>query len=164
MTSEIHTQTAETPDEISEKEIAKTAMDPLQNDDTMARSNELKQRITPFLEKIFERKADRVVALDVGALTSYADVIVVVTATSQRQAAAIADHLYIKMKQQGTLPLGVEGIKEGSWALLDYGDVIIHIFNRETRDFYDIEGLWSDAPQLDLSPFQSATEKVDHGA
>ena len=123
------------------------------------RSDELKQRITPYLKEIFERKAERVVAMDIGKLTSYADVIIVVTATSQRQAAAISEHLYIKMKQKNNMPLGVEGMKEGSWALLDYGDVIIHIFNRETREFYDIEGLWSDAPRLDLSEFDPPTEE-----
>ena len=132
--------------------------DQLSEAPSLNHTDDLKQRITPYLKEIFERKAERVVAMDIGALTSYADVVIVVTATSQRQAAAIAEHLYIKMKQTNHMPLGVEGMKEGSWALLDFGDVIIHIFNRETREFYDIEGLWSDAPRLDLSDFNPQTE------
>lgn len=115
----------------------------------------LKEAIHPYIKEIFSRKAQKVTALDVRELTSYTDAIVVVTATSQRQAAAIAEHLYISMKRAGNMPLGVEGIKEGNWALLDFGDVIIHIFNKETRDFYDIEGLWSEAPRLNLSEFDS---------
>ncbi|WP_080805894.1 ribosome silencing factor [Desulfamplus magnetovallimortis] len=113
-------------------------------------SSILKSRLSPFIREIAKRKALNITAIDVRELTSYADVIVVVTASSQRQAASIAEHLYTEMKKTGNMPLGVEGLKEGNWALLDFGDIIIHIFNKETCDFYNIEGLWSDAPRLEL--------------
>jgi len=115
---------------------------------------DLKANLTPYLNEIFARKAERVTAIDVRKLTSYTDIIIVITAASSRQVSSIAENIYINMKKVGNMPLGIEGIQEGTWALLDFGDVIIHIFNMETREFYDIEGLWSDAPRVDLSEFE----------
>ncbi len=126
-----------------------------ENQSLNLKENILKETIYPCLQEIFSKKAQKVAAIDVRGLTSYTDAIIVVTATSRRQAAAIAEHLYINMKNTGNMPLGVEGIKDGNWALLDFGDLIVHVFSREARDFYDIEGLWSDAPRLDLSEFES---------
>ncbi|MBF0232481.1 MAG: ribosome silencing factor [Desulfamplus sp.] len=114
---------------------------------------DLKTNLIPYLNEIFARKAEHVAAIDVRQLTSYTDAIIVVTASSSRQASAIAENIHINMKKAGIMPLGIEGMQEGTWALLDYGDVIIHIFNRETRDFYNIEGLWSDAPRVDISDY-----------
>lgn len=114
-----------------------------------------------FLQLIAERKVQDVVALNVEGLTSYADTIIIVTAASARQVSSIADHVYTSMKSRGNLALGAEGIKEGRWALLDYGDVIIHVFDRETRTFYDIAGLWSDAPRIDLSEYEFDPDDTD---
>lgn len=116
-------------------------------------STDLKSELTPYLNEIFARKAERVTAIDVRKLTSYTDVIIVVTASSSRQVSSIAENIHINMKKSGNMPLGVEGIQEGTWALLDFGDLIIHVLNKETRDFYDIEGLWADAPRIDISEF-----------
>ena len=107
-----------------------------------------------FLTAAFQRKPEKVVALDVRGLTSYTDTIIIITAGSARQVTAIAEHIYMEMKAQGHMPLGTEGIKEGSWALLDFADVLIHVFDRETDRFYNLEGLWADAPRLDLSAFE----------
>ncbi|SMC94380.1 ribosome-associated protein [Desulfocicer vacuolatum DSM 3385] len=108
-----------------------------------------------FLAAAFQRKPEKVVALDVRGLTAYADTIIIITATSARQVTAIAEHIYIEMKKQKIMPLGTEGIKEGTWALLDFSDVLIHVFDRESNAFYDLEGLWADAPRLDISSFES---------
>ena len=67
---------------------------------------------------------------------------------SSRQVSAIADHIKVEMKKQGVRPISVDGIDEGKWALLDYGDVIIHVFYEDTRSFYDLEGLWADARRI----------------
>jgi ribosome-associated protein len=113
----------------------------------------------PFLAAVFERKAEEIVAVDVARLTSYTDAVVIVTAGSARQVTSIAEHIHTTLKQQGRIPLGTEGIQAGKWALLDFGEVIIHVFDRETRDFYDIRGLWSDAPVMDLSSFDTPKTK-----
>jgi ribosome-associated protein len=97
-----------------------------------------------------DKKAEDVTVLDVRGLTSYADYFVVMTADSDRQASAIADHLEQTMKQQGVSKVGVEGYETGRWILVDYGDVVAHVMNRESRGFYDLEGLWADAPRFSV--------------
>ncbi len=95
-----------------------------------------------------DKKGEDVTVLDVRGLTSYADYFVVVTADSDRQASAIADHVEQTMKAQGVTKVGVEGYETGRWILVDYGDVVAHVMNRESRGFYDLEGLWADAPRF----------------
>jgi len=95
-----------------------------------------------------DKKAEDVLVLDVRGLTSYADYFVVMTADSDRQASAIADHVDETMKGKGLRKVGVEGYETGRWILVDYGDVVAHVMNRESRGFYDLEGLWADAPRF----------------
>ncbi len=101
-----------------------------------------------YLAALMERKAEQVVALDVRALTSVADAFIICSARSNRQVSAIADLVQRALKKRKIRPLGVEGKGEGLWVLMDYGHVIIHIFYEPVRAFYDLEGLWRDAPRL----------------
>jgi len=95
-----------------------------------------------------DKKAEDVLVIDVRGLSSYADYFVLMTADSDRQAGAIADAVDEKLKAQGASKVGVEGYESGRWILIDYGDVVAHVFNREARGFYDLEGLWADAPRF----------------
>jgi len=95
-----------------------------------------------------DKKAEDVTVLDVRGLASYADYFVLMTADSDRQAAAIADHVEATMKAKGQAKVGAEGYETGRWILVDYGDVLAHVMSRDTRQFYDLEGLWADAPRL----------------
>jgi ribosome-associated protein len=95
-----------------------------------------------------DKKAEDVTVLDVRGLASYADYFVLMTADSDRQASAIADHVEATLKAQGQQKVGAEGYETGRWILVDYGDVLAHVMSRETRQFYDLEGLWADAPRL----------------
>ncbi len=104
--------------------------------------------LDPFYQAILGRKAYDLIALDVNALSSVADYFIICSGKSNRQVTAIAEHVQKELKQKGTLPLSVDGIKEGHWVLLDYGDVIIHIFYEPVRRFYDLESLWIDAKRL----------------
>ena len=70
------------------------------------------------------------------------------TADSDRQASAIADHVEERMKVAGIPKVGVEGYETGRWILIDYGDVVAHVMSRESRGFYALEGLWADAPRF----------------
>ncbi|MBM4395250.1 MAG: ribosome silencing factor [Deltaproteobacteria bacterium] len=83
--------------------------------------------------------------LDVGRLVSYTDLFVILTGRSDRHVVAIADAIEAAMKERGQTPMGVEGRQAGTWVLLDYGSVVVHVFDQPTRDFYDLERLWSDA-------------------
>jgi ribosome-associated protein len=103
-------------------------------------------------------KAEDVVALDVKELASFADVFVVATGRSDRQVRAVADSIEKAMREAGEPVLGVEGYPEGRWVLIDLADVIVHVFQPESRAHYDIERLWSDAPQLAV-PYAVPAEK-----
>jgi ribosome-associated protein len=97
-----------------------------------------------------DKKAEDVTVLDVRGLASYADYFVLMTADSDRQASAIADHVEATMKAKGHTKVGAEGYETGRWILVDYGDVLAHVMSRDTRQFYDLEGLWADAPRLQV--------------
>lgn len=96
-----------------------------------------------------EKKASDVRLLDVRTLSSLTDFLLIVTGRSDRQVQAIAEGVRIGLKNQHqTLPLAVEGMNEGRWVLLDYGDVMVHVFQPAVREFYDLDGLWGEAPEL----------------
>ena len=101
-----------------------------------------------FVGAALGKKAEGLVVLDMAELTSIADAFIICSGRSNRQVSAIADHIVRDLKDKGIRPLSVEGKGEGHWVLIDYGHVIIHVFYTETRRFYDLEGLWSDAKRL----------------
>jgi len=97
-----------------------------------------------------DKKAEEVAVFDVRGLSSYADYLVIMTAESDRQSAAIADHVDFKLKEAGHSKISVEGYETGTWIIVDFGDVVTHVFGREARAFYDLEGLWADAPRFEV--------------
>ena len=103
------------------------------------------------LELINERKAIDPVLLEVGRLTSISDYFLVTSGNSSRQVQGISQHVARRMKEAGFRPFGVEGVEEGHWVLMDYGEVVIHIFYHPLREFYDLEGLWIEAPRVGLT-------------
>ena len=98
-----------------------------------------------------EKKAEDVTVLDIRAQHSYADFIVLMSAGSEPQLSAIADHVEMSLKKLGRRPMSVEGLRGGQWVLMDYGDVVLHIFLTDARSFYDLEGLWADAQREVIS-------------
>ncbi len=95
-----------------------------------------------------EKKARAPSLFDVRELATYTDYILILTATSDRHARALADHLQRSMRERKIRPLGVEGQDTGQWILLDFGDVIVHVLHEQARDYYDLDGLWIDAKRL----------------
>lgn len=87
--------------------------------------------------------------IDLRGLTPLVDYFVIATAASRRQGNAIAIEIDAEMKKIGELKLGIEGSEEGRWILMDYGDFVVHIFNREAREYYALEEIWGDAPRLE---------------
>lgn len=108
------------------------------------RARALAERIAQLT---LDKKASDVVILDVRGRTSYADYFVVASGESDRQVTAMAEHVETQLKQEGQRPIGSEGYDTGHWVLLDYGEVVAHLFFTEVRAFYDLEGLWADAPR-----------------
>lgn len=88
------------------------------------------------------------VLLDVSELLWITDVFVIASGTSRPHVQSLAEDVELKLKQAERRALRIEGQREGKWVLLDYGDVVIHIFQPDTRDFYGLERLWGDAPRL----------------
>ncbi len=97
-----------------------------------------------------EKKAQDMLLLEVGKVSIIADYFIIGTGATAIQVHAICDHLTEKLKKEGYYASRVEGYREGWWVVLDYGSVVIHIFQPESREFYDLERLWSEAPQVDL--------------
>jgi len=108
--------------------------------------------IDPYVKAALGRKARDVVVLYVRELTSIADVFIICSGQSSRQASAIAEYIELDLKKQGIRPMSIEGKKEGHWVLLDYGHVIIHVFYEPIREVFDLEGLWIDARRLPATP------------
>ena len=107
--------------------------------------------LKPYLSVLSDRKAENVVVLDVRSLTSFTDAFIIASGRSNRQVTAIGQHINKEMKKKGVKAFTVDGLAEGKWVLLDYGDVIIHVFFDETRKFYNLEGLWADARRVDVA-------------
>jgi ribosome-associated protein len=93
-------------------------------------------------------KALDLVVLEVSKISSFADYFIICSGKSSRQVQGIADNIESSLRDRGVRPLGVEGKREGHWVLMDYGDVIIHVFYEPARYFYDLESLWADASRL----------------
>jgi ribosome-associated protein len=95
-----------------------------------------------------DRKAIELKVLHLERVSDFTDYFVIVSATSERQAQAIADHALETLRRDGARPLHVEGYNRGQWILLDFGDLIVHVFQEEQRRFYALERLWGDAPDV----------------
>ena len=114
--------------------------------------------IAPYVRAVAGKKAESIVALDVGPLTSVADVFIICSGRSNRQVSAIAEHIKRDLQNQRIRPISVEGNKEGLWVLMDYGNIVIHVFYDPLRSFYDLEGLWIDARRIDLKNILASSE------
>jgi ribosome-associated protein len=97
-----------------------------------------------------DKKALEPVLLDLSEEDSYTDYLLIVSAKSDRQVRAIAEHVVEMLGEHGLRPLGVEGAREGRWTLVDFGDLVVHVFSHSLREFYDLEGLWVDAKHVPL--------------
>lgn len=98
-----------------------------------------------------DKKAERIEILDIGEKVDYADFLVLMSGRSDRQVRAVADGVTEALREKGHRPGSVEGMQQGQWVLIDYTDVIVHVFVDEARRYYDLEGLWMDATRV---PFE----------
>lgn len=111
---------------------------------------EFEKKVELIVNCYNDKKAENIVAMEVGELTSVADYFIIGSAQSTTQVKAIADEIEEKMAKAGFSAMHREGYNGAMWILLDYSDIVCHIFNSETREFYDIERLWSDAKKIDI--------------
>ena len=106
---------------------------------------------TAIADYASDRKALDIVGLDLRGIIGYTDYFVICTGRSDRQTKAIHDGIHAGMKSEhGILPRRVEGLSQARWILMDYLDVVVHVFTPETREYYRLEQLWGEAPSLAL--------------
>lgn len=122
-----------------------------------------KERAILCANASLKKKAKDLVILNVKTLSSFTDYFIICSGTSDRQVQAIAASIQEDLKAFGILPLGVEGERLGKWVLMDYDDVIIHIFYEPVREFYQIEHLWSDAPRMEIGHGVTELSALDQG-
>lgn len=102
-------------------------------------------------ELALERKAQDVVALDLRGINTATDFFVLASGTSDIQVKAVADHIVDELRKEGHRADHVEGMGGGRWVLLDYIDFVVHVFHTQSREFYQLETLWGDAPRTEFS-------------
>lgn len=103
-------------------------------------------RVQLAVASALDLKAQDLKVLFLGPVSDFTDYFLICSGTSQRQVQAISDAIIENLKKEGVRPLHVEGQQGGNWVLIDYGDLVIHVFQPEPREFYGLERLWADAP------------------
>jgi len=104
-----------------------------------------------IVEAALDLKAEALVALDMRGVSAFADTFLITSGRSSRHVRSIAESIIQSLRRAGQEPLGVEGLGEGRWVLIDANEAVVHIFEPETRKEFALERLWSDAPLIDLS-------------
>jgi ribosome-associated protein len=108
-----------------------------------------------------DTKAEELAVLDVRGQSSFADYFLIMSGRSTRHVQALAEAIEAELNSKRISSRHAEGLQEGLWVLLDFGDLVAHIFYREQREFYNLEGLWHDAPRLDLKEDLGVDEQED---
>ncbi len=104
-----------------------------------------------IVEAALDLKAERPVVIDMRNVSAFADVFVLLSGRSERHTRSVADAIVDALSRSGDRPLGVEGLDEGRWVLIDGNDVVVHLFDEESRREFDLERLWSDAPRIGVA-------------
>lgn len=115
-----------------------------------------------IVNTLYTKKAHNIKMLHVTDRTIIADYFVIATGNSNTQIKALADELDYKIGLSGVNPQSIEGFSEASWIVLDYASVIVHIFNRDTREFYNLEKLWGDSENVDVNQYIEDKEDDDN--
>jgi ribosome-associated protein len=117
------------------------------------------------LQAVDDKKGGDLVLLDISEIASFASYFVICSGDSSRQIQAIADEVELRMREQnGIRPAHVEGYRNAEWILLDYADIVVHVFSKNARAFYDLERLWRDAKRIDAAKLVEARPEVPRPA
>jgi ribosome-associated protein len=116
----------------------------------IAPPQEIPAEISTVVTAAEDKKALDVMVLRLSTLTAFTDYFVICSGNSSRQIQAISDEIELRLKRQGTPPFNIEGYTNAEWVLMDYGSFVVHIFSRQSRNFYDLERLWRDAEKVRL--------------
>ena len=117
-----------------------------------------KEIVTEIVKALDSKKAEDIQVLEIKDLTIIADYFIIANGTSSTQTKALADEVEYKLKEQGVVPQRIEGYQGANWIILDYADIVVHVFYKETRSFYNLERLWKDALSHDVSEYIKAND------
>ena len=136
---------------IKEKTLQREQLETLTEVKTTTPFAELDEEVQLALTCASEKKAFDIVALDLREIVSFTEIFIICSGSNQRQAQAISDEITEQLKKQlKAKAVRIEGYNSAEWILLDYGDFIVHIFNKDAREFYDLERLWRDAKKVEI--------------
>jgi len=119
------------------------------------------QKFNLCIKAALKKRALNLIAIEIKEISSFADYFIICSGSSSRQVQAIASSIKLDLKKEGIYSLGIEGFNEGEWILLDYDEVIIHVFYQPLREFYELERLWADAPRVDLKDESKELDKKE---
>lgn len=137
-------------EETQERSLTRDAVK-IEISETPTPFSELDPEVKLAIECASEKKAFDIVGLDLRNIASFTEYFLIASGSNQRQVQAIADEITEQLKKQlNTRPVRIEGYNSAEWVLVDYGDFIVHIFNKEAREFYDLARLWRDARRIEL--------------
>jgi ribosome-associated protein len=107
-----------------------------------------KEKFLLCVNAALTKKAQDLILLDMRKISSFADYFIICSAQSSKHVQGIVSFIEESLAKKGIYPLGIEGFIQGRWILMDYSEIIIHVFYQPVREFYDLEGLWSDAKRI----------------
>ncbi len=109
------------------------------------------EKLETIIRILDRKKAENIQVIGITNLTIIADYFVIATGTSTTQVKSLADEVEFQLGERGVEPRGVEGIRSANWIVLDYSDIVVHVFYKDTREEYSLERLWADGEQVDIS-------------
>ncbi len=112
---------------------------------------EAKDKAIQIAKQLYDKKASDIEVLDISGITIVADYFVICTGSSSLQVQALANTILDTMEENGEKALRTEGMRDAGWVLIDYGNVVVHIFKQEIREFYGLERLWGDANRIEVT-------------
>lgn len=123
------------------------------------KKNESARRLLLCINAVLQKKAKNIVVLNIKELSSFTDYMLICSGATDRQVKAVSDAIQEYLKKEGIRPLGIEGASSAEWILLDYDDVVISVFQEETRSFYGLENLWN-APRMEIDENAAEIKKL----
>ena len=111
------------------------------------------EKLKTIVKALDSKRGEDIRVIGIGDLTIVADYFVIASGSSTTQTKALAEEVEFKLSQQGIEPLRKEGYQGQTWIVLDYGDIVVHVFYKETRSYYNLERLWADGKEVDISQY-----------
>ena len=119
------------------------------------------EMLRTIIKTLDNKKAESIKAIKITDLTILADYFVIANGTSTTHTKTLAEEVEYKLSQNGVEPNRTEGYNGSSWVILDYGDIVVHVFYKETRDYYQLERLWADGEKIDIERFLTEGDQIE---